>query len=106
MLKRVFVKINVVIIVVRVRKKLVFYSEYIGGADIIPGQEQTLRLTHGHHFVSLETQVLPLLIAEITIHALIPYNFKRPLHANGAVVSCDHHLDFLFRNGLHHIPER
>jgi len=105
-LKRVFVKINVVVIIVRVRKKLVLNGKHIRGRYVQFGKKQLLGSAHVHDLVALVAQVLTLLVTQVAVYVPIADDLERSLHPYGAVVGCHHYLHILFGDLAHDVYKR
>ena len=106
MLKRVLVKINVIVVVVRIGEELVIDGEHPGCGHIAFRKEQAFRLGCHHDAVTLKAEVLPLLVAQVRVHGALTGDLEWTFYPYGSMVGGDHHASFFGRHNLHHIPQR
>ena len=106
MLKGVFVEVHIIIVIIGISKKLVFYGEYVARSNIHSGQENALRLLNLHHFVAFKAEVFPLLVSQVGIHGAIADNLKRTFDPNRTVVRRDDHASSTLGDLAQNVDER
>src|SRR5689334_12360318 len=106
MLKRVFVKIHVIIIVVGIGEELIFNGKHICSGYILLRQKETVGLKRLHYFSTFVAQIFSLLVAQIGIYIFVANNFEWFLHTNGAVIGSNDHPYLLLRNFFQNLQQR
>ena len=106
MLKRVSVIIIVVIIVVGVEEKFVFFGKDKSRTDIGGWQSGFFRVAHVEYVFAVVLEVSANFVAEIGGCFAVADDFGGLAYPNGAVVGADDELDVFVGNALEGLPQK
>ncbi len=87
-LESIFVIIMIMVVIVRVQKEQVLFSENKPGTHIRPWQSRFLRIDHLEHILFVVIQVSTYLIPQVSCRLPITNNFGRLVNADSTVISC------------------
>src|SRR5579862_877634 len=88
MLKGIAVIIYIVIVIIRIAQKAVFFRKNKGGIDGGDRQSDFAWIPEGKHFFWLIMQIASVLVTKIGCGLLISDNLARSFDANASVIGC------------------
>src|SRR5436190_9663035 len=106
MLKRVFVKAHVIIIVIRICEELILDSKNITRRHVVLWKEKPFGFGNGHDLVAFVSQVLALLVAKVGVHILVADDLEWLLDPDRSVVGGDNHARFAIRYFFQYLQQR
>ena len=89
MLESFVIKINKVVVIVRVHKIAVFLGEYKAGAYMQLRQHGIVRVADVEHLFGRIIQITALLVAQVGIGVPVAYDLARLSYADSTVVGSD-----------------
>src|SRR5690606_31933815 len=92
MLKRIFIIVHVIIIIIRVGKEVIFYCEGISCRYIYFWQMKIFRFSDCKNILFFIAKVSALLVSQVGIGISVANNFEWSFYPDRSVVGGDHHL--------------
>ena len=93
MLEGFVIKINKVVVIVRVHKIAVFLGEYKAGAYMQLRQHGIVRVADVEHFLRVEISITTLFVAQVGVGVTVADDLAWFFNADGTMIGCDNHTN-------------